>query len=202
MFPTESISKSYSDQTGEFSVTSSRRNKYILVLYHHDANSIHAWAIKNRQATRISKAWSSIFATLQHHGEVPDLHILDNEYSDDLRKAFSKNNITFQLFPPHLHRRNAAKHVIHTFKNHLIAGLATCDPKIPIVEWDRLLPQAVITLKLVRSSRCNPSLSAHASIFGNFNFLSTPMAPPGTRVLIHLKPAHRTSFGVYGLDSW
>ena len=28
------------------------------------------------------------------------------------------------------------------------------------------------------------------------------MAPPGTRVNVHLKPSQWTSFGAHGLDSW
>ena len=199
---TDLPSKSYSDQTGKFPVESSRGNNYIFVLYHYDTNSIHATAIPNRQAATITKAWKHNFDVLKAHGETPDLHILDNECSNDLRRAFTKNDIVFQLVPPHLHRRNAAERAIRTFKNHLIAGLCTCDPKFPVNEWDRLLPQAVITLNLVRSSRRNPSLSAHAAIFGSFNFQATPMAPPGTRVIIHLKPAQRASFGAHGLDGW
>ena len=182
-------SKSYSDQTGRFPTESSRGNNYIFVLYHYDTNSIHASAIPNRQAATITNAFLNLLATLKSHGEAPDLHILDNECSADLRKAFNKNNVAFQLVPPHLHRRNAAERAIRTLKNHFIAGLCTCDPKYPIAEWDRLLPQAIITLNLVRSSRRNPTLSAHAAIFGNFNFSATPMAPPGTRVIIHLKPS-------------
>ena len=47
IFDTEELnSKSYSDQTGKFPITSSRGNKYIFVLYHYDTNTIHAVPIK------------------------------------------------------------------------------------------------------------------------------------------------------------
>ena len=77
-----------------------------------------------------------------------------------------KENITYQLVPPQIHRPNLAERAIQTFKNHLKAGLATVDPDFPLAEWDRLIPQANITLNLLRSARVNPKLSAYAYIFG------------------------------------
>ena len=49
-----------------------------------------------------------------------------------------KHEVTFELVPPHLHHRNAAERAICSFKNHLLAGLATYDPDFPIREWDWL----------------------------------------------------------------
>ena len=60
------------------------------------------------------------------------------------------NNVTWQLATPHQHRTNSAERAIHTFKNHLIAGLATVHPEFPILEWDRLIEQAEITLNLLQ----------------------------------------------------
>ena len=80
-----SISKSYSDQTGKFPIKSSRGNEYLFILYHFDTNSIHAVAIKDRRGASIRDAWVSIFDTLKIHGEAPNLHILDNECSEDIK---------------------------------------------------------------------------------------------------------------------
>jgi hypothetical protein len=62
----------------------------------------------------------------------------------------------YQLVPPHFHRRNAAERAICTFKEHFVAGLASVDPDFPLHLWDRLLPQAEMTLNLLQSSRQNP----------------------------------------------
>lgn len=175
-------------------------NQYIFVLYHFDTNSIYALPIKYRHADQISAAWQKIFDTLQHHGGQPSLHILDNECSYDITQAFKKSNVKFQLVPPHLHRRNAAERAIRTLKNHFIAGMCTCDTRFLASYWDKLLPQALITLNLLRSARRNLSLSAHAAIFGQFNFNATPLAPPGTKVVVHHK--NRKTYGVHGLDGW
>jgi hypothetical protein len=48
--------------------------------------------------------------------------------------------------------------VIRSFKDHLIAGLCSTDKSFPVHLWDRILPQAVITLNMLISSRINPKL--------------------------------------------
>ena len=67
------------------------------------------------------------------------------------------------------------------------SGLVSTDPKFPASEWDRLIQKAVLTLNILRNSIVNPKLSAHEYLHGNFYFNATPIALPGTRVLIHLK---------------
>ena len=119
-----------------------------------------------------------------------------------MQKSFRKYNVNLQLVPPYTHLRNAAERAICTFKNHLCAGRAYCDPNFPSQEWYRLVPQAVLTINLVRSSRTNPSLSAHAAINGNFDFNATPLAPPGTKVLFHEAASNRPSFSTHAVDGW
>ena len=76
------------------------------------------------------------------------------------------------------------------------------DPDFPIHEWDRLLPQCVLTLNLLRAARINPKLSAWAYLFGEFDYLKTPLAPPGTKVLVHMKPNNRTTYAPNGEEGW
>jgi hypothetical protein len=139
---------------------------------------------------------------LVRQGHPPDLHILDNECSEDLRKAFLKYKIKFQNVPPHVHQVNAAERAIRTYKNHFITILCNTDSAFPMAEWDRLLAQATLTLNLLRSSRIHPSLSAHALLFGNFDFNRTPMAPPGTRIVAHENSDNRPSYGKHGKVGW
>ena len=75
-------------------------------------------------------------------------------------------------------------------------------PQLSSQEWDRLIPQSVLTLNLIRSSRTNPSLSSHAAINGNFDFNATPLAPPGTKVLVHEAASNRPSFSTHAVDNW
>ena len=193
---------SYGDLTGSFPFTSSRGNKYLYVMYDHDSNSILVHPLKTRQASEISKAWTALHAKLSKHGHQIKNFILDNEFSHELKLALQKNKIEYQKVPPNVHRRNAAERAIRTFKAHFLAGLATCDPEYPISEWDRLLEQAEMTLNMLRTARCHPQLSAYAYIEGNHDFNKVPLAPPGTKVIIHNKPGIRNSWGFHGQKGW
>ena len=123
---------------------------------------------------------------------------MDNEASQELKRAIIKNKITYQLTPPNIHRTNAAERAIRTYKNHFLSGLATVDPDFPVAEWDRLLSQATISLNLLRNTRINPRLSAYAYVYGTYDFNCNPMAPPGTKVVIHDKPQQRASWNYHG----
>ena len=192
----------YMDLTGRFPYKSSRGNEYILVAYHFDANAILVDALKNREAKTITEAWENINNRIKKGGLQPNTYILDNECSNMLRDAFHKNEINYQLDKPHMHRANAAERAIQTFKAHLKAGLASVDPDFPVREWDRLLPQAEMTLNMLRSSRINPKLSAYALLFGEFDYNKTPLVPPGTKVLAHKKPDDRASWAFNGEEGW
>ena len=191
----------YGDLTGKFPYKSSRGNQYILVGYHHDANNIQGIPIKNREASTIKDAYIHLNDYFEKAGVKPSTWVLDNEFSGDLRHAFKKDKIAFQLVPPKTHRSNSAERAIQTYKNHLKAGLASLDPSFPIKEWDRLIPQANLTLNLLRAARSNPNLSAHAYIEGQFDYNKTPLVPPGTRALAHEAADQRLTWGPNGEDA-
>ena len=128
--------------------------------------------------------------------------ILDNEVSRDLKIAFQEHDTVFQLVPPHSHRRNLAERAIQTWKNHFKAGLASVNPNFPLTEWDRLIPQANITLNLLRTAQTNPALLAYSYIYRNFNFAASPLAPPGTKVIVHIDPTIRGTWELNGDQGW
>ena len=132
-FSEEELSKSSSDQTVKFPITSSRGHKYIFVFYHYDTNTINGITIKSRNTTDICDAWQTAYELLKSHGEAPNINILDNKCSRDMKKIFKETQVEYQLVPPHIHQRNVAERAIRTNKNHLIAGLYTCDPKLPSI---------------------------------------------------------------------
>ena len=112
-----------------------------------------------------------------------------------------REGISFHV-SPHLHRTNYADCAIHTFKDHLIAGITSCDPDFPLHLWDCLLSQATLTLNLLRPSRINPRLSVEAQLNGALDFNRTPLAPPGTKVLIFEISTDRHTWDPHGIDSW
>jgi hypothetical protein len=194
--------KIYTDQTGKFVAQSSKGNNYIMLLYDYDSNCILAQPFANRKSATLLAAYKTLHQKLTARGMRPKIQILDNECSEELKSFLQDQSIAYQLAPPGVHRRNAAERAIRTFKNHFIAGLCSLDPRFPLHLWDRLLPQAVITLNLLRGSRINPKQSAWAQYNGQFDFDRTPLGPPGCRVLVHVKPAVRETFAPHAVDGW
>ena len=47
---------------------------------------------------------------------------------------------------------------------------------------------------MLRASRLNPKISAYTYICGNYDFNTTPIAPPGTKVVVHSKPYQRLTW--------
>jgi hypothetical protein len=110
--------------------------------------------------------------------------------------------LAYQLVPPHIHRLNAAERAIRTFKNHFIAGLCLADDDFPIRLWDKLLPQAEITLNLMQASRTDPTKLAYEAVFGCFDHNKSPLAPPRCRVLIHEKLSQHKSCDLHSVKGW
>ena len=127
--PFHTKTTAYADLTGKFPYRSSRGNQYFLVIYDYDSNAILAETLKNRTASEFKRGFIKLNDTLANRGCQPNLYVLDNEASGDLKNGLIKNKIDYQLVPPHLHRRNAAERAICTFQNYFLAGLATVDKK-------------------------------------------------------------------------
>ena len=125
---------------------------------------------------------------LRKQGLTPKLHIMNNAVSEDLKKYFEHSEIQFQLVLPHMHQINAAERAVRTFKNHFIAALCTVEPLFPLYLWDRLFPQVIMTINMLRRSQLNPGLSAYEQVDGIHNFEQTPFASLGCKVQIHEKP--------------
>jgi hypothetical protein len=100
----------------------------MLILYDYDSNIILSAPMKNRGDKEMIRKFDLIIQYLILRGLKPLLQRLDNEASFALRNYLTKQGITYQLAPPHIHRRNNAERAIQTFKNHFIAGLCSVDP--------------------------------------------------------------------------
>ena len=178
--PSEVSGQIHSDQTGKFVVASSSGNNYVLVVYDYDSNAILVEPMRSRTGPCILAAFKVIHARLVAAGLRPQFQRLDNECSAPLKAFMKDETIDFQLAPPRIHRRNAAERAIRTFKNHFIAGLCSVDKNFPLHLWDKLLPQAEITLNLLRGSRLNPKLSSHAQMHGTSILIARPSRRPAS----------------------
>jgi hypothetical protein len=173
-----------------------------MILYDYDSNSILAQPIKDRTAPELLKTFQVMEQELVARGLKPKLMKLDNEASKLLKAYLHQQDITFQLVPPYSHRRNSAERAIRSFKDHLIAGLCSTEKYFPMHLWDILLPQAVMPLNMLRTSRINPKLSAAPHVFGQYDFNRPPMAIPGARIIAHETPGRRRTWAPHGQYGW
>ena len=64
------------------------------------------------------------------------------------------------------------------------------------------MPQAIITLNLLHSSRLHLNPSAYSQVQGHFDFNRTPLAPLGTKVMVHEKPDNRGTWDPHAVEAW
>eukprot|EP00804_Cyclotella_cryptica_P008325 CCRYP_020273-RA/>CCRYP_020273-RA protein AED:0.34 eAED:0.34 QI:0/-1/0/1/-1/1/1/0/521 len=188
------LNKIFTDDTGRFHPRACSGNQYIMIAFHADTNAILVRPFSNKHDVHRIAAYQDIHARLCNANRKPVVHILDNETSLTFRQAITANGCTFQLVPPHVHRRNAVDRAIRTFKDQFLAILAGTAPSFPADRWDLLIPHAELTLNLLRASHCNPALSAWEDLFGPFNFDATPLGPAGCHILIHSKATTQRSW--------
>jgi hypothetical protein len=175
----------YTDLAVRFPVRSSNGNWYVMVCYSYDCNYVKAVPMRSRSASEFLKAYGNIHQELTSRGFKPKLQTLDNEASSALKSFFTDNDVEYKLVPQHCHRRNAAERAIRNLKEHVVSGLASVDSDFSLHVWDRLLPQAEITLNLLRKSRQHPQLSAAAHYHGMVDCNKTDFAPPGSKIIEH-----------------
>jgi hypothetical protein len=123
---------------------------------------------------------------------------LDNEASNAV-KAYLRNEGSLRFVPPGQHRTNIAERAIRTFKNHLISTIFTADPEFPLDLLDLLVPQAEVTINLLRASAVTPCISAYHGIY---DYSANPFAPLGTKVLIFERASQRGTWASHGLERW
>jgi hypothetical protein len=95
----------YSDLTGRFPTTSLSGNKYTLILYDYDSNSVLSAPMKNRGDKEMVRAFDCLIQSLIIRGLKPHLQRLDNEASLALRNYPKKQGINYQLALPHSRKK-------------------------------------------------------------------------------------------------
>ena len=194
--------RNYMDMAGRFPHQSARGANYMMIMYSHDTGYIHIETPASRSAADIVSCFERGIEIFSVGNDKPTIERIDNECSKDFRAICKKLTITIELAAPGMHRTNAAERAIRTFKNHFIATLSTADKNFPLELWDELVPQAEITLNLMRTCRSNPAISAFEAVRGPFDINKTPIAPAGTRVVVHVKPLIRASWDAHGVEGF
>ena len=99
----ETTGQIYTDQTGRFPTTSSRGNKYIMILYDYDSNAILAKPLKSKSEGEMIRAYTKLHEYLPGRGLKLHLQKLDNKCPARLKRFMTQNDIEYQLVPPHIH---------------------------------------------------------------------------------------------------
>jgi hypothetical protein len=192
----------YSDQTGKFPHTSSRGNRYQMILYHTDSNSIWVEPTKNKSEGELMLARTRALTRMRACGLTPRRQVLDNEASAAYKQSILESGLTYQLVPPDDHRRNVAEKAIQTWKDHFIAVLSGTADKFPLHLWCQLIPHMERQLNLLRQSNANPKISAYAHLYGPHDYNALPFVPLGMEALVHDKPNRRKTYAQHCSKGW
>ena len=106
-----------------------------MIVYEYDSNHINGKSIKSCNAAYLTRTYKKVHKMFTLRGLQPQLHILDNEFSNIFKNFMKKVDEKFQFVPPHLHRQNAAEMAIQRFKNHFISGLSSVKKDPPMYLW-------------------------------------------------------------------
>jgi hypothetical protein len=153
----------FTDLSGHFPFKSTSGNEYMMLMY-----DFAKWT---------ARAYTNGLQFFRERGCEPEWMRLDDEQSRLLTAISRRCGITTLICPSSNHRSNPAERAIATWKDHFISVLSTVDPDFPMEAWDKLVPQAELTLNLLRASRVNPAQSAWAALHGPYDSLRHPMAP-------------------------
>ena len=181
------LNRMFTNNTGHFQLRARSGNQYLMVAFHAKSNAILIQPFATKHDGHRIPAYNTLYTQLPANNNQPEFHIMDNEASAAFKNAITANGCKLQLVPPHVHRHNAAKRAIRTFKDHFLACLAGVDPSYPANRWDLILPQIKLTLNLLQPTAIRNAQLAWEALFGHYNFDATPMGPAGSQVLIHNK---------------
>jgi hypothetical protein len=118
--------KIYTDQTGKFSVLSSRGNKYLFVLYDYEI---------------LTRAYKKLFNQLKKRCLRPQVQLLDNECFQSMKDLMDELNVQRQLTPAGIHRRNAAERKVAFIRSKITYMPAWLRRQGPpkLLWWSRVL---------------------------------------------------------------
>jgi hypothetical protein len=174
-----------------------------MVMVDIDSSAILIEPIKNRNDPELPRAYSSLIARLHRSGVFPQKHVLDNEISDAMKTLITDTyKMTYEFVPPGCHRRNTAEVAICNFKSLFLSILAGVADDFPMKLWDKLLPQAEITINLLRQSSAMPMVSAYDHLNRPFDYNKMPLVPMGCKVQVHEKSDSCGTWAFHSIDGW
>ena len=116
-----------------------------------DGNAILVKPIKSYMDEELARLDKTIMIRLRRAGIITKNYILDNEVSEAPKTILQDGyQIKIELVLPGTHHRNTTKVAIRNSKAHFLSVLAGTAEDFLLQLWDRLLPQAEITINLLQ----------------------------------------------------
>ena len=84
----------YTDQTGKFSITSSRGHKYIMILCTIDVNMVLAEPMKNSSEVAMTETYQNLIKRLNDARIFPKKHNMDHKISKGYKEVIKTNGMT------------------------------------------------------------------------------------------------------------
>ena len=83
---------------------------------------------------------------------------------------------------------------------HFLSVLAGTSKDFPPPLWDRLLPQAEITINLLQQSNATSNVSAYSHLSGPFEYKKKPLASMGMSVQVHENTDKRGTWAYHSVN--
>jgi hypothetical protein len=106
---------------------------------------------------------------------------LNNAASKALQEYLTESDIEHQWFC-HMFIAEMLLNGIFKLSNHLVVELCSTDKEFPSQFWEKLIPQALLTLNMMRTSKINPTTSSETQLKGFYSFNGAPLVLPSTRI--------------------
>ena len=191
----------HADLTGRFPIASFKGNQYLLVACWH--GYFHFELMATRRAECYVHAYTKLLSFFRALGHNPSILRLDNETSGKLEAYLRAEKVVMQFVPPGVHRANKAERAIRTSKNHIISMLCGTHADFDLKLWDESIEQAELTLNHLVPYSLDPTLCAYDGLHPHpYDFIAHPIAPFGTLVVVHEKPADRGTWAPHGVKGW
>ena len=174
-----------------------------MVMVEIDSNAILVEPINNSKYEDLTRSYRTMMLRLRQAGKLPRKHIVKNEVSKSMKTIIQDEyKMQLELVPLETHNRNVSEVAIRNFKAHFISILAGTAQDFPPSLWDIVLPQAKITINLLRQSNATSNVLAYTHITGLFNYNKMPLAPRGISVQVHEKTDKRSTWAYHTVDRW
>jgi hypothetical protein len=184
----------YADATGPY-VPTTGGNIYVMVVYSTAINYIFLRAMKSK--TEYSSTILAVEQEITSRGHRVQKVVTDNEITREALQTMQERSIELavQCVPPYNHRANDAERHVQTAKAHIISSWEGRDKRTPDSLWGEQLPQAEVTLNLLRPGPKGMG-SAFQALWGHpYDWERYPMMPIGTWGEAHVPESKRSTWG-------